>query len=374
MAYNTKPIVTDKDGNPISQYYNPETDQYEPVEGANGANKVLVMNNDLSLIPILEKLDQLVGTVVDEETRKSNELERIDNENARQSNEDIRNTNEIERVNNENIRIENENTRIENENIRQANEQDRVNLYNDLLNKVNSGYFNGKSLEFHWDGTKLGVRVEGDSEYIYVDLKGETGDIENLTMQHVINALGYTPIKSVNNKVADESGNVELDIDMSEIENRIDDIEAKIGDTSNLQTTSKDNLVNAINEIHSKGIDLTDIENRIGNVEDDLDAHKAEIATLDNFGHIKHAVLTATLDNTWEGEEAPYTKTITVNGIQATDAPIIDVVMYGDYATDEQRIEAWGYIYRAVTGTNSITFYATEKPTIDLPIQIKVVR
>ena len=23
MAYNTKPIVTDKDGNPISQYYNP---------------------------------------------------------------------------------------------------------------------------------------------------------------------------------------------------------------------------------------------------------------------------------------------------------------------------------------------------------------
>lgn len=33
MAYNTKPIVTDKDGNPISQYYNKELDQYEPVEG-----------------------------------------------------------------------------------------------------------------------------------------------------------------------------------------------------------------------------------------------------------------------------------------------------------------------------------------------------
>lgn len=240
MAYNTKPIVRDVDGNPISQYYNPTTDQYEPVEGSHGANKVLVENNELSLIAILDKLSQLTGTVIDEETRKSNELQRIDNEDTRQSNENIRNTNEIARVEDEEIRIQNENTRVQNENIRQTNEQDRVNLYNDLIDKVNSGYFDGKNLEFHWRGTELGVRVEGETEYIYVDLKGETGDIENLTMQHVINALGYTPIKSVNNMVADEAGNVELDIDTSEI------------------------------------------ENRIGNVEDDLVAHKAEDASQDN--------------------------------------------------------------------------------------------
>ena len=48
--------------------------------------------------------------------------------------------------------------------------------------------------------------------------------------------------------------------------------------------------------------------------------------------------------------------------------------MSGTYSTDEARAEAWGYIYRAVTGANSITFYATDKPTVDLPIQIKVVR
>lgn len=34
----------------------------------------------------------------------------------------------------------------------------------------------GKSLEFNWDGTKLGVRVEGDEEYQYVDLKGKDGE------------------------------------------------------------------------------------------------------------------------------------------------------------------------------------------------------
>lgn len=31
---------------------------------------------------------------------------------------------------------------------------------------------NGKNLEFDWEGTKLGVRVEGESEFEYVDLKG----------------------------------------------------------------------------------------------------------------------------------------------------------------------------------------------------------
>ena len=65
MAYNTKPIVTDKDGNPISQYYNPATDSYEAVEGVNGANKVILGNNDLTFQPILDKLDELIGTVVD---------------------------------------------------------------------------------------------------------------------------------------------------------------------------------------------------------------------------------------------------------------------------------------------------------------------
>ena len=71
MAYNTKEIVKDNSGNPISQYYNPTLDVYEPVEGSGGGNKVIIYNEDgsenkniISLIPILNKLDQLVGTVV----------------------------------------------------------------------------------------------------------------------------------------------------------------------------------------------------------------------------------------------------------------------------------------------------------------------
>ncbi len=55
----------------------------------------------------------------------------------------------------------------------------------------------GDSLEFTWDGTKLGVRVEGGTEYIYVDLQGpqgEQGPPGEVTKDSVINALGYTPV------------------------------------------------------------------------------------------------------------------------------------------------------------------------------------
>lgn len=34
----------------------------------------------------------------------------------------------------------------------------------------------GKDFEYNWEGTSLGVRQEGESEYQYVDLKGDKGD------------------------------------------------------------------------------------------------------------------------------------------------------------------------------------------------------
>ena len=34
----------------------------------------------------------------------------------------------------------------------------------------------GKSIEYNWQGTQLGIRQEGESTYQYVDLKGDTGE------------------------------------------------------------------------------------------------------------------------------------------------------------------------------------------------------
>ena len=98
-----------------------------------------------------------------------------------------------------------------------------------------------------------------------------------------------------------------------------------------------------------------------------MNTHAAVQASLSQLGHVKHAVLTTTLDTTWQGSEAPYTKTQTVTGLLATDTPIVDVVMSGTFATDEARQEAWAGIYRITTADNAITLYATEKPAVELP-------
>ncbi len=105
-----------------------------------------------------------------------------------------------------------------------------------------------------------------------------------------------------------------------------------------------------------------------------LNTHVADGATIGKLGHVYHATLTTTLDTTWTGTEAPYSKTQTVTGIVANDNPIIDVVMSGNFETDKKQANEWSKIYRITTADNSITLYATDKPTVSLPIQLKVVR
>lgn len=97
-----------------------------------------------------------------EEERKTNENQRVENENTRNENEKIRQ--------------QNENTRIANENTRISNEKARETYIDDLKQKVDSGAFNGADFNYNWDGTKLGVKNSKETEYEYVDLKGDKGD------------------------------------------------------------------------------------------------------------------------------------------------------------------------------------------------------
>jgi hypothetical protein len=120
--------------------------------------------------------------------------------------------------------------------------------------------------------------------------------------------------------------------------------------------------------------EVKDVRDILDNTVQVVDAHTETRAALDELGHVNHTVLTTTIDTTWQGSQAPYTKTQTVNGLLATDTPIVDVVMSGNFETDKARIEAWGYVYRIIAANNAITLYATEKPTVSLPIQLKVVR
>lgn len=83
----------------------------------------------------------------------------------------------------------------------------------------------------------------------------------------------------------------------------------------------------------------------------------------------------ATLLSTgWTGSAAPYSQEVTVTGITAADTPLVDIVQTGTEATDEPMREAWGVVTRIVTSAGKITAYASEKPTVNIPIQLKVVK
>lgn len=72
---------------------------------------------------------------------------------------------------------------------------------------------------------------------------------------------------------------------------------------------------------------------------------------------------------------APYTQTVSVQGILATDTPIVDIVLDSDTSTAISQISSWAFVSKIETSTNSITATCLEsKPEVDLPIQLKVVR
>lgn len=83
---------------------------------------------------------------------------------------------------------------------------------------------------------------------------------------------------------------------------------------------------------------------------------------------------TATIGTGWSGDVAPYSITVSVNGILSSDNPIIDLSPSVTFSVAESQIEAFTYIYRAIPTANAITFYATDKPTVSIPIKIMCVR
>lgn len=84
---------------------------------------------------------------------------------------------------------------------------------------------------------------------------------------------------------------------------------------------------------------------------------------------------TATLTTTWSGTSAPYTQSILISGILATDNPHIMPVYSATNATAILEKEAWNCISKAVTSAGKITFTCfEEKPTQAISINIEIVR
>ena len=86
------------------------------------------------------------------------------------------------------------------------------------------------------------------------------------------------------------------------------------------------------------------------------------------------AYFTASIDTTWVGSAAPFTKTVSVSGMLATDHPTYDVILSDTPDTAQAQIEEWNKIYKLVANNGSITLHAFEKPTVSLSLQLQCVR
>lgn len=71
----------------------------------------------------------------------------------------------------------------------------------------------------------------------------------------------------------------------------------------------------------------------------------------------------------WTVSDSVYTQAVTVSGILATDIPFCQAIC--NSSTDS---EAWNLIIKATPTADTLTFTATETPSVDLSIQVVVIR
>lgn len=72
---------------------------------------------------------------------------------------------------------------------------------------------------------------------------------------------------------------------------------------------------------------------------------------------------------------APYAQTVTVTGLLATDAPLVDAVLSDDAAAARAQLEAYGCVSRLTAGDGTLTALCYDAvPTAALTLALKVVR
>lgn len=95
-----------------------------------------------------------------------------------------------------------------------------------LLESAAKGVFDGKGLEFTWEGTRLGVKKQGDEEYSFIDLKGAKGDTGEVSLETFHANL---------NVIAQELSDIEhrLTQPILTLEDKTASLEAQVGLVSN---------------------------------------------------------------------------------------------------------------------------------------------
>ena len=156
---------------------------------------------------------------------------------------------------------------------------------------------------------------------------------------------------------------------------------ARTGDmisTANTYADSKLEEAKSYTDTKTSGFaSESDITSGISNHNSSSSAHsdiRTLISNLSSAVDGKRAAYTATLGTGWTGS-GPYTQTVAVSGILATDMPHITPVYDAANATAIAQKEAWNCVSKAEAAAGGIKFTCFEnKPTTAIPIQVEVMR
>ena len=109
-------------------------------------------------------------------------------------------------------------------------------------------------------------------------------------------------------------------------------------------------------QLSKTGAQINQILQDVGELQEDMTTAQGDITSLQT------AVA-------WTASGSLYTQAVSVSGLLATDTPFCQAVC--DDATDA---EAWGAIIKATPTAGTLTFTATETLSVDLDIQVVVIR
>lgn len=77
----------------------------------------------------------------------------------------------------------------------------------------------------------------------------------------------------------------------------------------------------------------------------------------------------------WELQSSGYYKNgIYYRGVRGDDVPIADIYLGSDPDANAEYLEAWSLVERITTNDDYVYLYAREAPTVNIQIQIRLVR
>ena len=121
------------------------------------------------------------------------------------------------------------------------------------------------------------------------------------------------------------------------------------------------------------GAEVQAILDAVDDIQSDMDTAQGDITSLQSAVGGKASVAISTTVSlpsaSWAASGSLFTQAVSVSGLLATDTPFCQAVC--DDATDA---EAWGAIIKATPTAGTLTFTATETPSVDLDIQVVVIR